>query len=213
MIFHRLRQLLFPRGLYCALCKTECMETQYICSACQAQILWQPHQRSLPGLDALHIAGYYHSQQRTLIHRFKYDGERHLGSYLAMQLQALGDCRAFLLLPVPSHPKRRRERGFSQTEDLARCLAQQNRAKLARHALQRTRNTPSQARLNAQERRSNVKNAFAARPEHVRGQHILLIEDIVSTGSTLQSCAAALRQAGAQSVTAWALAEAGHPNR
>jgi ComF family protein len=105
---------------------------------------------------------------------------------------------ADLLVPVPLHPKRIKNRGFNQALFLARAFPE---AALAREAVVRTRHTVPQVGLNPKERRDNVKGAFAVPdPELVKGKSVLLIDDLLTTGSTVKECARVLRRARARRV-------------
>ena len=103
-----------------------------------------------------------------------------------------------LVVPVPLHRRRRRARGFNQAEELARHLGPR-----CQPVLRRTRATPSQTDLPAADRHANVRNAFALRRRaDVAGLTVLLVDDVSTTGATLQACARALRLAGAREVRA-----------
>jgi len=105
---------------------------------------------------------------------------------------------ADLLVPVPLHPKRIRDRGFNQSLLLAQAFPG---TPLAREALVRTRHTPPQVGLSPKERRDNVKGAFAVTdPARVKDKSVLLIDDLYTTGSTVKECARVLRKAGASRV-------------
>jgi ComF family protein len=111
---------------------------------------------------------------------------------------------ADILIPVPLYPRRKRVRGYNQSALLARELGRHVGLPVEEGALVRERNTPSQAeRLSAKERKVNVAGAFGYRGQGLQGQRVLLIDDVATTGATLDACAQALRQAGAASV--WAL--------
>jgi len=106
---------------------------------------------------------------------------------------------AAIAVPVPLHPSRRRERGFNQAEDLARHVG----LPVVR-ALRRLRRTASQAELPAAQRHGNVKDAFAVRSQGGRllGQVVVLVDDVSTTGATLDACARALKDGGAREVRA-----------
>ena len=113
---------------------------------------------------------------------------------LCLDLVAAAD----LLAPVPLHPKRIKHRGFNQALLLAKAFPE---AALAREAVVRTRHTAPQVGLNPKERRDNVNGAFAVPdPELVTGKSVLLIDDLLTTGSTVKECARVLRRAGARQV-------------
>ena len=110
-------------------------------------------------------------------------------------------CRAGLVMPVPLHPVRHRERGYNQSELLSRSLADSARLSLVTKTLIRKRNTRSQTDLSPEERFRNVNGAFCVRhPNMVDDRIVLLVDDVMTTGYTLDSCANALMSAGAREV-------------
>lgn len=111
-----------------------------------------------------------------------------------------------VLVPIPLHRRRLRERGYDQALELARPLSRQLRLPLLDHGLIRLRDTPAQSLLDAKQRRRNLRGAFAWRPGLPLPAHIVLIDDVMTTGATLHSAAIALRRAGAQRVDAWVCA-------
>lgn len=132
-----------------------------------------------------------------------------LGELLASCIVLLRDVPASpLLVPVPLHPLKQRERGFNQTillaESVARALRHHHphlRVELARHAMGRQRPTESQSGLTRRQRRLNLRGAFFVRnPKQVAGRAVLLLDDIYTTGATARECAKTLLAAGAASV-------------
>lgn len=113
-----------------------------------------------------------------------------------------------LVVPVPLHPKRLRWRGYNQAAELARPLANRLGTDLAHTALVRTRNTVPQSTLSGPDRLTNLKGAFRADHAQVNGKHALLVDDVMTTGSTLEECARALAESGAASVDVLVLARA-----
>lgn len=147
---------------------------------------------------------------RALIHAFKYDGYTFLAAYLGEQL-ALEfkkypelSCSQ-VIIPVPLHPKKQRARGYNQSQLLAKELSRMTGLVAKADWLSRSRNTKPQARLNRQERLGNMTGAFQAAPD-VKGKNILLVDDVATTGATLEGCALALKEAGAKQVVAFTLA-------
>jgi len=145
---------------------------------------------------------------RELIHRFKYGGEFHLRHPLAdwlaetMHDERIARQRMDLLVPVPLHARRIREREFNQAEVLARLVAARGGAP-ALDCLRRVRYTTTQTRFDRVERMENLRNAFEMRQTaNVRGMHLVLVDDVLTTGSTLDECARVLLCAGAASVRA-----------
>lgn len=113
---------------------------------------------------------------------------------------------ADLLVPVPISRTRQRQRGYNQAAMLARALAENVAIPFYPQALHRVRSTPSQVGLDRNARRENVRGAFVADPRWVRGKRVVVVDDVCTSGATLEACAAALYQAGAVSVWGFTLA-------
>jgi ComF family protein len=161
--------------------------------------------RRLRSLARLRSAAAYEGPLERAVHRFKYEGWRALAPSLAM-LVADGleaDLRVSrLLLAVPLHPRRRRARGYNQSELLAGELGRRLPLMAPPGRLVRVRDTPSQVGLDRVQRRDNVAGAFRWEGPALVGEAVLLVDDVATTGATLEACAAALRAAGSGSVTA-----------
>lgn len=149
---------------------------------------------------------------RELIHRLKYSREiwivKTLGRILAQGLEdsRLSGQEFDAIVPVPLHSKRLREREFNQADLLARALSRVS-GLTVRDVLVRSRYTGTQTVLDRAERRQNLRNAFSLRKNaNVTNQNLLLIDDVLTTGSTLDACAAILLEQGAESVRALTLA-------
>lgn len=158
------------------------------------------------GFDEAFCYGAYEGTLRKLIHLFKYSGMRRLAQPLgALLSDALPRDRQFdLVTAVPLHWRRRWQRGFNQSELLGKAIAHARGIPTAK-ILRRGSATRAQAGLSNAQRRENVAGAFRAR-RRVPGLRILLIDDVMTTGATLGSCARALKKAGAKSVAVLALA-------
>jgi ComF family protein len=152
--------------------------------------------------------GAYDGELRELIHLFKYNGIRPAGALLARlldqaasQLQLSGE---LVLIPVPLWSGKRQARGFNQAEAIARAflrLKPSSSIQLDTSSLVRTRETASQTGLTRKQRRENVRGAFAVtKGEKVRGRSILLVDDVMTTGTTVNECARVLLRAGAKEV-------------
>ena len=143
---------------------------------------------------------------REFIHRFKYERHFYLRHQLVEWLAASLDderirtARADFLIPVPLHSARYREREFNQADELAMLLSKRSGWPVLR-ALQRTRYTTTQTRLDRHERMENLRGAFRVRQtKAVSGRHLIVVDDVLTTGSTVDECARVLRKAGAASV-------------
>jgi ComF family protein len=151
--------------------------------------------------------GTYDGSLRAIVHALKYEARRSLGRELSARMyQECGDvlAGADVVVPVPLHPIRRLTRGFNQAHDLCAAL----RVPVA-HALVRTRNTSTQADLPASARQANVHRAFrVARRAQVDGACVVLVDDVSTTGATLESCARVLLAGGAREVRALIAARA-----
>ncbi len=146
---------------------------------------------------------------RTMIHQLKYEGQRARSEWCAAAIADVVESTHWpvdVVVPVPLHRQKERARGFNQSRLIARDLAPMLGLTM-NDALVRIRQTRSQIELDAGERRENVRGAFVARRQ-LRGRHVLLIDDVITTGSTLVECAAACRQAGAGVVFAATVATA-----
>jgi len=149
---------------------------------------------------------------QEVIWAFKYEFVMALATPLAELLAHYWEREplpARVLVPVPLSPQRQRERGYNQAALLARELSRRLGLPLAEGLLRRIRAGPPQARsVDVEERRHNVLGAFVADPQGAADGHFLLIDDVMTSGATLNACAQALREAGAASV--WALTFARH---
>ncbi|MCX8157099.1 MAG: ComF family protein [Verrucomicrobiae bacterium] len=175
----------------------------FICADCQA---------TPPQFDYARSVMVFDGPVRKIIHQWKYRQAFWLEPRLAPWLTTAatpalraGDWQA--IVPVPLHPIKERERGFNQAGRLARLLSQATALPLNTRVLQRVKHTVSQTRLTRAERAANLRGAFAV-PAGVRlaGARLVLVDDVMTTGATLNAAATALRQAGAEAVCAWTLA-------
>ena len=147
---------------------------------------------------------------RDAVHALKYQYVRALAPTLGGLLgefMVASNLSADVLVPVPLHPRRERSRGYNQSLLLARETGKVVGLPVEEKALRRSRSTPSQARSASQEeRRANVAEAFLAEATLAQGRRVLLVDDVCTTGATLEACAIALKQVGAASVWGLALA-------
>jgi ComF family protein len=172
--------------------------------------------RSQPVVACALAAGAYDGALRAIVHALKYEGRRSLARPLAALMRTR--CAAVLagadcLIPVPLHPSRRRARGFNQALDLARRLSAGGPPVCA--ALRRVRATPTQTGLPAAQRHRNVRDAFTARRRtpSLRDAVVVLVDDVSTTGATLEACARVLIGMGVREVRAVTAARVVRPPR
>jgi ComF family protein len=156
---------------------------------------------------------------RKAIHRFKYANRQSLTVVLARLMAGCWHSNPMpsdLLVPVPLHPARQRERGYNQADLLARALGDMISLPVVTTGFERVRYTQSQMSLNAADRRENVQNAFvysSRRDNIINSRRVVVIDDVCTTGSTLEACSVALKDAGARTVWGFTLARAKHHAR
>lgn len=144
---------------------------------------------------------------RELIHEFKYDKLTELANVLGKVLvfaARRNGLENVTVVPVPLHPKRLSERGFNQAQLLGKRVARDTSWPLS-NLLCRSRATKTQTNLTREQRRTNVSGAFVCRGD-VAGKDILLVDDVITTGATLEECAKVLKRAGARRVQALVVA-------
>ncbi len=188
------------RGAACSRCGAPMPHAAEGCTECEGR---------MRHLDFTVALARYEEPMRSVIHKFKYDNGWRLAPLLgAMAATSLAPrLRAHkpLLTFVPMHERRRRMRGYDHAERLAAGVGSALGLK-PRRLLQRVRPAPAQVSLGHEERRRNVHGAFRAAGERLRGEEVVLVDDVLTTGHTLSACAAALKAGGAGPVIACVLA-------
>jgi ComF family protein len=147
-----------------------------------------------------------------LVRRFKFAGDLALGRWLgeAVAIAARDEPRPSLLVVPASTRERLRQRGFNPALEIAKATARILDIECARGALERTRETQPQPGLGRRERRRNLEGAFACERD-LRGMHVAIVDDVMTTGATIDAAASALRRAGAARVSAWVAARTPPP--
>jgi ComF family protein len=227
--------LLYPA--VCTICRENVRAGEYLCNRCEAKAVRivapfcqkcsQPFDGSITSeftcANCTHRTIYFDAAVsayrgrgivREMIHEFKYGRQIHLRHLVARWLQAALDDERIrgslfdIIVPVPLHAARQRERGFNQASLLATLLSAQTLIP-SKPVLERIRYTTTQTALDRSERMENLHNAFRLRKNaDVRSLRVLLIDDVLTTGSTLSECARVLKRAGALSVHAATAARA-----
>lgn len=167
--------------------------------------------RSPPRFDHTFALFEYCDPVDSLIRRFKFDGQIHLARLLGEAMAEALPCGgepADVVVPVPLHPRRLRQRGFNQALELGRFVAAKVGLPLWPEACERQFDTSPQTSKTARQRRNNLRGAFTVVAD-VTGLRIALIDDVMTTGSTADSLARSLKRAGAARVEVWVSARAG----
>ncbi len=233
MVYNRFKSIL--NGLLagtCELCTAPLHRTTALCQACENS-LTRPGPcceicaAELPIGDLFHICGHcqkkppafdhvsaalvYGEPVNGLIHDLKYNKKlylaRTLGELLAKSICRKFSCLPDLLLPVPLHRARLRKRGYNQSLEIARPVSRRLGIKIDAHLVSRIRNTDPQTMLKPGHRARNVKHAFKS-IKSVDGKRIALIDDVMTTGHTVNAVARVLKMAGAKEVLVWVVARA-----
>lgn len=202
---------------FCSFCQETiiCIDSP-LCTICGtpfsdrgADRLCRKCQLSPPPFNRARAATEYGGAIASAIQRFKYskilDISPHFTGYLSTVYGQINPVD--LIVPIPLHPRRLRARGFNQSALLAGSLARGARIHWDPTLMLRIRDTPTQTGLSRNQRRDNIKGAFSVRrPKKVAGKSILIVDDVITTGATVQEAALTLRRAGARRVEIIALA-------
>ncbi|TCV84770.1 ComF family protein [Sulfurirhabdus autotrophica] len=166
--------------------------------------------KKAPAFNNTHAAFTYQFPVDSLIHAFKYGGNLALSELLADYLitATSSQPKPDLIIPMPLHPARQRERGFNQSLEIARIISKKLHIPLAINLCTRIRETAPQASLTIKQRHGNVKGAFDCTGEQIQGSHIAIVDDVMTTGTTINELSRILRDQGAAEVSAWIVARA-----
>lgn len=222
-----LREWIYPS--VCPLCRLPADESEGLCPGCRQNLV--PNDAPCPRcsnptaggllcgrclgtrspLSKSTIPFLYQPPLVELIHRYKYHKElplaRILGQLFISGTPTLNPSKTDLLVPVPLHRSRIRERGFNQSVELARVIGRQLNIPVDTRSVRRIRATPPQAELPLARRRINIKGAFHCRTP-LKAKSVAIIDDVVTSGATVESLGGCLEQAGIETVAVWALARA-----
>ena len=184
---------LFP--LRCLGCKVSGFK---ICSDCFQKIKQEPLWLKLEGVKVWSAIHYKQALISKVMQAWKYKGDKKLGDMFLLAVK-YPNVQADLIVPVPLHKRRWVERGFNQAEQVGAAVSICTGLKIS-NDLQRGRYTKQQAGLDGEARRKNLKEAFIWKGPSLHGRTILLVDDVVTTGSTLSACVEVLKEAGAKEV-------------
>lgn len=219
----------FSRFFYSSLCivcqSTELNPEQHICGTCWHQLPVAKNSGKITAELSFQFNGKIYFKQaislwefsdevQRIIHFLKYNGYWKLAQKIGWQMgiklkQTLPLNVETILLPIPLHKTRARERGYNQSDYLTQYIAAETNLKWYNDVLQRTRYTESQTRLNAAQRQENVAHAFQViKPEKIKHKNIVLIDDVLTTGATMNACARELLNNGANIIYIFSAAKA-----
>lgn len=211
---------------WCLLCEQHQAEAHGVCSGCLADLPWLTAAhcpccalpaaagqlcgqclQNQPAFDATQAVFRYDYPIAALLHAYKYQARLALAHNFAslmakkLQLQTPVDC----IIPMPLHRDRLRMRGFNQAAEIARLLARTLSVPVALQDCERVLATPPQVGLPLRQRSRNLRNAFACKTR-LDGCHVLLVDDVMTTGASLHALASCVKKAGAARVSCWVLA-------
>ena len=223
----RVHDWLLPAS--CVLCSRAGVGGRDLCSGCAAELPYMKSscvrcaiplpqlgtcgrcQQSAPSFDSAYATFSYQPPIAQLIQGLKFNGRlynaRLLGELMVENLSSQRVELPDVLVPVPLHAARLRERGFNQALELARPIAKNLAVPLVAGCCRRVRSTSAQTGLDAKARRRNLRDAFEL-VRHVNGTHVAIVDDVMTTGSTVEVLASTLKQAGVKRVDVWLCARA-----
>jgi ComF family protein len=220
---NNLFDFILPR--FCCSCKTKLSAKQdTMCGSCLSKIqrstitrLQREYERKF--LDNKIISEFYSpfvfekdKELQHAIHALKYDKKFPIGIFLGKVLaneikNHPINWKFDLIIPIPLHQLKKAERGYNQSYYIAKGLGKKLNVKVSNRVLKRTKYTESQTTMNLNEREENISGAFKLNQKKaVRGKHILLIDDVITTGSTISECGKILLEAGANNIYAASIA-------
>lgn len=218
-----IRRIALPQ--HCLLCAGPAVD-QAICTACRTDLPWHGTPacpvcalstpggsvcgaclKHAPAFDTTLAALDYRFPLDVVLQRYKYGGGLEIALAVGELLSsaAARAAKPELILPMPLHDERLRERGFNQALEIARVVARRLHIPLDRRSCRRVRATRQQAGLSLEERRRNMRGAFAC-DTRLDGRHVVLLDDVMTSGASLNALAVAVRKAGAARIDCWVVA-------
>ena len=225
-----LRKIFYPRDLTCSICKRESFSGKTVCERCESSLPFNG--KSICGrcgrptaypieycdycknktfsVDFSRSVFRYEEPISKLIRRLKYDGEKYLADELADRmkvvfLRSIGYADGIVY--IPAEVQKKKDRGYNQGQLLAVALSEKISVPVLEGAVEKVKSTSSQVGLSVKERMANLKGSFAVKNKSlVKGKRILVVDDVMTTGSTLETVAERLKSAGASEVVALTVA-------
>ncbi|MGN0733312.1 MAG: ComF family protein [Emergencia sp.] len=214
-LLDKMMELVYPPSLYCSCCGNiiDSTRTYNLCDHCITHVRWDTSEepRLVSGLKMFRCTE-YGIYERTLIFGLKYNRKRFIardiGRIMADRLAVTG-MEFDVIVPVPLHKEKERERGFNQAALMGKYLGKELNIPCVAHGLVRCRKTRAMRGLSPTERAENIRNSFQLNPvfsEELSGKRILLIDDFYTTGSTAGECARALQPCNPEDIVFLAFA-------
>lgn len=199
----------------CAACAEELPRLGFTCARCALPVaspavtLCGTCQKKPPAFDAAIALYRYEPPVDLLLQQLKFHGRlahaRLLGHLLAAHLSARSSAQPEVVVPVPLHPRRIRDRGFNQALELSRHVGRRLRIPVNATCVRRVRHTDPQMELPAKSRRKNIRGAFEIEAGF-KARHVAILDDVITTGATVDELARTLRRAGAERIEVWSVA-------
>ncbi len=201
----------------CSECRNDLPVVEYSCEKCglplsvSDQSLCGQCLQLKPVVDYTHSVFYYESPIDYLIGKMKYEGDLSCAAILGdLLLKSVKDIKQTpdVLVPVPLHNKRLVKRGFNQSLEISRAVSKQLKIPLDTQYVRRVKPTVAQQTLNLKQRKQNIKGCFEVQAKHQLYKHVVLVDDVITTGSTVNELATALKEGGVEKVGVWSIARA-----
>ncbi len=204
-LWETVKEALFPSRVACLACGREAvLGDEGLCPECAAGVERFVSAPPLKGVDGFTAVYIYNDVSSAMVKRLKYSGAKYVAAPLGESVELPVSWHIDAVVPVPLHRRRVAERGFNQSELIAKALCRRHGLEMDTGLLIRTADTPHQTRMSGAARKRSLKNAFRA-SDACAGLDILLVDDVRTTGTTLTECASALKKAGCRSVYAAAV--------
>jgi ComF family protein len=205
--------LIYP--CYCNFCERKILDGDiYFCNECYSSLhyleITKKQKLDLQCDNSCSLFIFYpDSVSQKIIHLIKYEGKQNLGVKMGREFGTklnAHNITADFIIPLPLHITRKRERGYNQAEVIAKGISQVLKIPLRTDIIKRYKYTQSQTKLNREERQANVRGAFLVKESDLTGKEIFILDDVITSGATMNECAKLLKERGAKNVTALSLA-------
>lgn len=208
-----INKLIFPTEKFCFFCKDETNNIEhFLCSECRARIeeIHKEYELESPYIKDCYVSLFYNNFTRDFFHKFKFQDKAYLyspfSSYMLKTIEENMIKDFDFIICIPVHWRKEARRGYNQAYLLAKAVGKSLNKPVLNRVLIKSRWTQEQNKLSSFQRRHNLDHSFSIKnSELIRGKKILLIDDLVTTGTTLSICAKELINAGADTVTGLAL--------